>query len=555
MHSSPAYRTFIQRNMMKRFVSILLTMTVASAGISSSRDDDDDFNSFMRSSLKEFNEFISQANKDFINFMREPWKKYDSEKPIEKRTKPEPTLQPKYEPTNELEGGVVRHELTIQEILDLSSAEGKQKAVSTFDSGLEKEIQFDTPKVKVDKTEKKNEEKEISISENVKDVPKTTPTDHSKSKVVSDPAVSVKPNNALYSGDEGRHKITYAGVDYYLPDGLKRAISLSSLDENGVADAYEALFRSDYKPLVNDLKKVYNDDLKNEWALFMLIRKVAEVFCGKSESVVMRQFLLNQLGFKARVARVDDSRLTLFVAPDTKLYGVIYTTIGGVTFYDTDARQPYTFYMCSKDSPSAKKTVSMKVKVAPRTGSATRTLVRSIKDASVKTTIPVGLMEFYNDIPQCEYDVYATAAVAPQIKKDILSSLKGSVAGKDEKTAASILLDFCQNAFEYATDKQQFGYEKPFFVEELFYYPQCDCEDRSILYRYLVKELLNLDVVLLNYPGHVATAVKFNDQNIQGDYVMVNGSKFLVCDPTFIGASIGMAMPEYKKTGAKILRY
>lgn len=197
----------------------------------------------------------------------------------------------------------------------------------------------------------------------------------------------------------------------------------------------------------------------------------------------------------------------------------------------------------------------MKVKTTPRTGSASKNLARSIKDASVRTTIPIGLMEFYNDMPQCEYDVYATAAVFPQIKADIIASLKGAIEGKDEKTAASVLLDFCQNAFQYATDKQQFGYEKPFFVEELFYYPQCDCEDRSILFRYLVKELLNLDVVLLNYPGHVATAVRFNDASIRGDYVTVNGSKFLVCDPTYIGASIGMAMPEYKNTDAKILRY
>ena len=45
----------------------------------------------------------------------------------------------------------------------------------------------------------------------------------------------------------------------------------------------------------------------------------------------------------------------------------------------------------------------------------------------------------------------------------------------------------------------------------LFYYPYCDCEDRSVLYSYLVRNLLKLDVVLLDYPNHIATAVCFNE--------------------------------------------
>ena len=66
-----------------------------------------------------------------------------------------------------------------------------------------------------------------------------------------------------------------------------------------------------------------------------------------------------------------------------------------------------------------------------------------------------------------------------------------------------------QTAFDYKTDGDQFGYEKPFFVDELFYYPYSDCEDRAVLYSYLVRTLMGLDVVLLEYPNHMATAVLF----------------------------------------------
>ena len=75
-----------------------------------------------------------------------------------------------------------------------------------------------------------------------------------------------------------------------------------------------------------------------------------------------------------------------------------------------------------------------------------------------------------------------------------------------------------------------------------------------MLFSYLVRKLMGLDVVLLDYPDHIATAVRFKG-NVGGDYLMVNNQKYTVCDPTYIGASIGMTMPMFKNVAAKVLRY
>lgn len=37
-------------------------------------------------------------------------------------------------------------------------------------------------------------------------------------------------------------------------------------------------------------------------------------------------------------------------------------------------------------------------------------------------------------------------------------------------------------------------------MEELLYYPQCDCEDRAVFYAYLLRYVLNLDCHLVKYP-------------------------------------------------------
>ena len=110
-----------------------------------------------------------------------------------------------------------------------------------------------------------------------------------------------------------------------------------------------------------------------------------------------------------------------------------------------------------------------------------------------------------------------------------------------------------QTAFEYEYDDKVWGGDRAFFPAESLYYPYCDCEDRAILFSRIVRDLLHLDVVLLYYPGHLASTVCFN-QDVRGDYLVLNGRKFVVCDPTHIGASIGTTMPGMDNKTAKVIR-
>src|SRR3972149_2063363 len=131
--------------------------------------------------------------------------------------------------------------------------------------------------------------------------------------------------------------------------------------------------------------------------------------------------------------------------------------------------------------------------------------------------------------------------------------LKPILQGKTEWEAVNILLRFVQTAFEYKTDDDQFGREKPLFVDEVLFYPASDCEDRSVLFAYLVQTLLGLDVVGLDYPAHIATAVRFTSE-VAGDQVMYEGKKFVICDPTYIGADVGMCMEQFKGVVPKVIK-
>lgn len=559
---------------MKKTISFIAGLLLALTGMA--QENKGGISGFMKEELEDFDKFMDDADKDFINFMREPWKEFEAEKPVLKRVKPEPVKPVVYD-----EKTAPKSEkpvcLTIEEILDMTTSEGKQKPVVQLNE-VDK-IVFDKPEVIV---RKKKDPKVIIIEEKPADKPAVQPEKKPVVEVVEsepeaertpvveadrrpEPAaeprlpVSSTPTSPLYRGESGRSKIAYGGLAFYLNNSLNRKCSLNGLNENAIADAYEALCNSDYKPLLADCAQIRKDLRLNDWGVFTLVRQVADTYCGTAnESIVMQQFLLNEMGYKARMARkATEDKMMLFVATDCSIYAHPYITLNGQNYYNLSGNnEQCQFYMCQKDSPKAKNSVGMQLKEAPLFPGTVVSSTHQAKGSAARVTVdvPKALMDFYKDYPQCDYSVYFNAPVNAAMENRILSSLAPLVQGRNEADAANILINFVQTAFQYQTDGQQFGYEKPFFVEELFYYPYSDCEDRAMLFSYLVRKLLGLDVVLLDYPEHIATAVRFNG-NVSGDYLMVNGRKYIVCDPTYIGASIGMTMPRYKTVSAKVLKY
>ena len=608
----------------------------------------DDFDDFVNSEIASFDKFIDDANKQFISFLRNPWKEFDSKKPVEKRVKPEPVKPVVYDEKKDPDTTPV--ELTIEEILGQSTKESKQRPQGRVIDGGEK-VTFDKPQKKVDNTNKRRQPVDTESEkpqpvvkpETPAAVPAPVPTSQPAAPAtkpscpnakptcpnakpaapatkptcpnakpacpnakptcpnakptcpnakptcpnakptcpnakpacpnaqpvapttkpvvvpVTPPAVKPSaPTGELFTASSDKQMVNFCGQKVYVDKSLKGVCSIGNMRENAIADAYEAMCKADYKALVDDCRKVKKELNLNDWGIFLFVREASKTLCtDENAAVVMQQFLLNELGYKSKMARrADRNQMLLFVAADCQVYGHPYFTKDGLNYYNLTSNESCQFYMCQEDSPKAKSKLNMQVNHAPALNAGMVNSVHKNRSGSVAVSVdvPKSLMEFYGSMPQCDYSVYVNAEVNPSVASKVLSTLAPLVNGKGEAEAANLLINFVQTGFQYATDQEQFGYEKPFFVEELFYYPYCDCEDRSVLYSYLVRNLLKLDVVLLDYPNHIATAVCFNE-NVSGDFVTVGGKKYVVCDPTYIGASIGKAMPQFKNVAAKVLKY
>ena len=105
--------------------------------------------------------------------------------------------------------------------------------------------------------------------------------------------------------------------------------------------------------------------------------------------------------------------------------------------------------------------------------------------------------------------IYANTPLSCYVRNVIYPQLRSQIEHLSEKEKVSNLLNFVQTAFVYEYDSKVWGDDRAFFAEETLFYPFCDCEDRSILFSHLVRELVGLEVALVYYPGHLATAVHF----------------------------------------------
>lgn len=597
---------------MKRLVFLAVT-ALASIPLSA-QVVTDDFDKFIQEENASFDQFIDDANKEFIEFLRHPWKKAEAKKPVERHTKPEPPKPVIYDEQKHPED-TPPVELTIKDILNQTTIEGQQRPTVevknvdqlTFDKPTPKPqpqpkptpkptvivakqntptiIGGNTPKAEPEKPQATPTKPQATPVKPQPVTPKAEPTTPAKPQATpvkpqpvapkAEPTTPAKPQatpvkpqpkpkakpamqSSLQKEFYPSIAINYCNTKLYIDASMKGVINITSSQECAVADGYEALCRSNYKPLIANCQQAQKDFRLNDWGVFLFVKTAAEALCNDENScIVMQQFLLNELGYRAKMARRGDrNQLLLFVATDCMVYGHPYFTKEGLNYYNINGTEACTFYMCNQDSKKAKTPVAMRLNNVPalNNGVVSRQRTNKAGNVSVSVNVPKALMDFYASMPQCDYGVYAKAPVVGSLAQEVLGTLRPLVQGKSEVDAANLLLNFVQTGFKYATDEEQFGFEKPFFVEELFYYPACDCEDRSVLFGWLVRELLGLDVVYLDYPNHIATAVQFKG-DVKGDFLTVDGKRYTVCDPTYIGASIGMTMPNLRSAGVSILRY
>lgn len=333
----------------------------------------------------------------------------------------------------------------------------------------------------------------------------------------------------------------------------------NGISEQDVYKFWQQLAAHNFNIILSDCNKYKVALGFNDWAILKWTQALAKAIFPdniNSEQAIFTVFILNQLGLQVRVSRVNEKLVALFTSMQN-IYAKKYIVIDTSPYYlAEDISSASKIYTYRGEYTKSTRPLDLRMPNPLRFsyGAADMKLAKysAAFDCNIEVSIPVSLAEFYRDYPQLDAKVYATAAPVDgffNVFKRVLSKTDNT----DNVTLINLLLCFFHLDFKYMVDQEQFGTEKPFFCEENFIYPYNDCEDRSILLSSLIRNLLGLKVVLLDYDTHMAVAVNI-PENIKGDYLVLNNEKFYVCDPTYIGATIGMSIPEYKKKPVKVCK-
>lgn len=497
---------------MKKKIVLLVVLTMGLAGYTCGqtyeeylRQENEAFRKFreqekeaMARLEKEYTEYVNQRDREYTAYLKQEWERFRVFAGMQPPEKPKPTTLPQYRPQDE----PAINRLPVMEI---------RTAVKPALNNLTTLPLIERP---------------------------------------YEDGVEVQPMSFDFFGNKVRLDADPRWATLNLRDKGKAAIIRYWEEASEIA----------YTGLVNTLKEAREQFRVNDYGYYELVTKAsAEIYPmqeQESERLLFTWVILVRSGYDVRMA-YNNEQMALLVPSWNTLYGKRFLTIGNLNYYLFTPFEGEEILTCGKAWDMANRPLDFSISGAMNLGreTASREITFEFRDSIYRFNVAYdkSAVTFYRDYPQTDPEVYFNAPVSMAAKESLASQLLPVIRDLKETEAVNLLLALVQRGFVYKTDPEQFGREKFLFAEELFYYPAADCEDRSVLFSYLVRNLLSLKMVGLESPDHMFTAINFNDEEAFGDYVTYRGETFIVADPTYINAPYGRTMPAIMLDKARII--
>lgn len=478
------------------FVAVSV-MASAQSKYSQSESARESFADFRRGLLEDYNRFRSSILENYDEFLQSAWDDYQQMRGVDRYESPKPHVAP------------------------VISSDGAKPASPAI---------IPQPDAKAD---------EPSVVPNVADENQT-------------PADVTPPRDA------GQYSFAFYGMDMKITDReLKMGRRLSST--NDFADQWRSFSGEKAENLIPAIRELASSLGLNDYLTFRLVRDYIAARYPQAHTTVrvaLEHYLLCHMGYDVRLA-MDDRGMPLLLIPFSRqVYARPFLMVGSRKYYvyqpdGMDTRQDARISTCRLPADTdAGRPMDLRID-ALRLPDKPREFNLSFGGITLTGQVNENLMNVVYRYPQMDTEDFAVSQLSPDLRADLVRQLRQQLSGLDKREAVDRLLQFTQSAFEYATDEDFHGFEKPYFLEEMLYYPKCDCEDRSIFYTYMLWNVLGVENHLLAYPGHESAAVRLSAP-VDGDSYEWKGATYYISDPTYIGSVTGMCMPMYTRVRPNI---
>jgi hypothetical protein len=299
----------------------------------------------------------------------------------------------------------------------------------------------------------------------------------------------------------------------------------------------------------------------SDWGYYRYLRTLSGRLYDPSaanDRALWTWFMLMKSGYAARVG-YSDGAVVLMLPINERLFDRPQLRIDGQRYYlMADAGGALRTY--EGRAPGGRRPLHLHAETLPTLpeARATRTVAFTAQDQRHELEVAYNprAVEYLADYPDVELRVLFAAGLSPTAESSLTEALRPLVADRDPRAAVNGLLAFAQFATGYKRDRDHFGEERFLFPEESLASDYSDCEDRAVLLSALVRILLDRPVVGLQWPNHVALAVRAGNGLVPAaddQTYTVDGDPYILADPTYIGSSLGMLMPLVEGEAPEII--
>jgi len=388
------------------------------------------------------------------------------------------------------------------------------------------------------------------------------------------PRVNREAELKLFEGvDVQNHKVSFFSSDITLsyPAMLKSKLHPSdyrngNIDNQRIAEFWEVVSSVNHTAFIAHTLQLREEMGLNDWGYILLVNNTSKSIFGERNSNLVRLmnwFILTKAGYQNRVGYDQDGVYNLFTTSNN-IFDTKYYRLDGNKFFPINFNEEYqtpsSIFTYQGAHEAQVRKLDLTIDRYPEFFNPANTHTRTLdfefdgESYSIPITINRDMISYFEYYPLTDLPIFFSASLTPSTHRQLVESLAPVLEEMTEEEAVNFLLRLVQTSFGYKTDQEQFNREKYMFPDEIFFYPYADCDDRSIFFATLVRDILDLEVVGIRYSRHLAVGVNFSGP-VEGDSHYSGGKKFIVADPTYVNAPVGLTMTAYRDENPNIIRF
>lgn len=316
-----------------------------------------------------------------------------------------------------------------------------------------------------------------------------------------------------------------------------------------IADYWRKFIVGNSQHLISQL--MANKDILglNDWGYFLLVKQCSNALYPKDESgsTLLVWALMIRSGYDVKIGYNQLGNSVLYRTA-TSIFGVPKLIINHLEYYVD--HQISSFPITSYTPFHSGATGTIHLNFNQSLNFQGEVLVKKFQFPWDKKVYEFNLkynpevIQFLEAYPQTDPFICFNAPFTTLSKESLWKQMKPVLAGMKREESAAFLQLFVQKSFSYCPFNDFFGYDRFMFPEELLFKDQSNDKGKSLLYAWLITNLLNQKAALVEYPGFYSVAISLG-QLMDGDNYLVDGKSYTIADPTFANAPLGILMKEF----------